>query len=219
MACGHCVTTCPTGALSISKLSKENCSETKDELDISKDAALQFLKSRRSVRAYKEKAINNDILFKVLDTTRWAASAGNFHSVHWLMIEDTNEARKLAALVIEYLRKEEPNHKFIRAWEEGHDMVFRGAPHIVVAHASKDNRYAAVECIIATTYMELAAHAFGLGACWSSTLQRAFNGSIAVREFFDLPLEHSVYGTLMIGYPKVKYRMIPERSPINVKWR
>jgi hypothetical protein len=42
--------------------------------------------------------------------------------------------------------------RVVAAWEAGKDRIFWGAPHVVVAHAPKDERTAPAACTIALTY-------------------------------------------------------------------
>jgi hypothetical protein len=34
-----------------------------------------------------------------------------------------------------------------------------------------------------------------------------------------LPEGHFVYGSFLVGYPHVKYRLIPKRKSVDVTWR
>ena len=53
--CGHCVAVCPHGAISHEIMHTEECAPLLKELKLQPDQVEQFLKSRRSVRAYKKK--------------------------------------------------------------------------------------------------------------------------------------------------------------------
>ena len=53
-SCGHCVAVCPHGALSHARVPIENSPLIEKELDINEEQAVQFLRSRRSIRFFKD---------------------------------------------------------------------------------------------------------------------------------------------------------------------
>ena len=64
--CGHCVAVCPTGALELSTMTVGMCAPIKKDLIATPEQLEQFLKSRRSIRAYKEKPVEHEKLVKDL---------------------------------------------------------------------------------------------------------------------------------------------------------
>jgi nitroreductase len=73
--------------------------------------------------------------------------------------------------------------------------------------------------IIAQTYLELAASAFGLGACWMGLVDMTANVWPPLRQLLALPEGHIVLGTLAVGHPKFPYARIPPRQALRVTWR
>jgi nitroreductase/NAD-dependent dihydropyrimidine dehydrogenase PreA subunit len=216
--CGHCVSVCPHGALSLSKMSQEECLEVRDELTISFEEAKQFLKSRRSVRSFKDKRVPRETLIHLIDISRWAPSAMNKQSVHWLIIERRSEIRQLAKMVMSWMQENNYQAKLIAGLDQGKDMVLRDAPHLAVAHAPKDDFWSTTDCVISLTYMELAAIASGLGACWAGLFTRVANIYPPLIKALDLPDNHKVCGALMLGYARNKFRLIPRRKEAKIKW-
>lgn len=219
IACGHCVAACPTGALSLGAMSPAECLPVRRELDIGADALEQFLKSRRSCRNYKSQIVPRETLTRLLDTTRWAPSAKNEQPVHWMVIESPPEVHKLAGLTVEWLRETRNYPGIVSAWEQGHDMVLRKAPHLVIASAHPDNSKPDVDCAIALTYLDLAANALGLGTCWAGILMNAAKEHRPLIDALNLPEHHKVYGAMMLGLPAYSYFRIPQRQVAKVVWR
>ncbi len=88
-----------------------DCSPIKKEILPKFESVAEFLKSRRSIRAYVDNKVNREILLTLMDVARYAPSGSNSQPVHWLLIEDTEEVRHLAAQVIDWMRsmvKENP---------------------------------------------------------------------------------------------------------------
>jgi nitroreductase len=188
-----------------------------------------LLKTRRSIRVYKENRVPHAVLAKLIDIARYAPSGHNAQPVHWLVVEDPGEVKKLAALVIEWMsllirkspRLTEQFHfdLFVNGWERGEDRVLRSAPHVIVAHAPKDTPMAQENCAIALTYLELAAHSQGLGTCWAGYLLAAASSFPALINEMALPGGHKCFGAMMVGYPKHEFKRIPLRNEPSMTWR
>lgn len=220
ITCGHCLAVCPHQALSLAAMVDDHCPPLDKKLLASPAALAQFLKSRRSIRTYRQERITRATLEQLLDIARWAPSAKNGQPVHWLMVEDATELRRLAGMVVSWFQEKNILPGVVKAWSEGKDMVLRNAPHLAIAHAPGEGLSKPTEdCTIALTYLELAAHAHGIGACWAGFLMSAANAYQPLTEALALPAGHKVYGALMLGYPKFRYRRIPPRQPLKIEWR
>ncbi|MBF0549369.1 MAG: nitroreductase family protein [Deltaproteobacteria bacterium] len=227
--CGHCVAVCPHGALSITSMKSDDCAPFRNNMLPSPEQLEIYLKSRRSIRVYKDKPVPRAELTQVIDWASYAPSAHNAQPVHWLVIEDTAEVRRLTQMVADWMGvmvKENPavakahNMDLVKmAWERGDDRILRGAPHLIIAHAPKDYPPALSACTIAVTYLELAAYALGLGACWAGYFYAASTIYPPLISALDLPAGHGSFGAMMIGYPKFTYHRIPVRNTPRIMWR
>ena len=228
-ACGQCVAVCPQGALSLNWLSSEDCPPLRPELALNPEQAEQFLRSRRSIRNFKERPVERAKLEKLLEIAGYAPSADNTQPWHWLIIEDPAEVARLAGLVIDWTRltmaqdpqlaKENQMDLLVAAWERGDDQICRRAPHLIIAHGDKDWSWGLIDCTLALSYLDLFAPVLGLGTCWAGYLYSAVNAYPPLAESLNLPEGHQVYGALMIGYPTFKYHRLPLRNQPRVAWR
>jgi len=227
--CGHCVTVCPHGALRLRTMTPEDCDSVRNKLLPSAEQIEHFLKSRRSIRAYSQKPVPREILVRLFNTARYAPSAHNDQTVHWIVIEDKKELKNFAAMVIDWMRfilKAMPEMEtaalmaeFVKSWERGEDPILRGAPHFVVGHVNQSTLMPLENCSIALTYLELAAFSMGVGACWAGAFQLAAMSHPPITEALKLPEGHKCYGAMMIGYPKYKFSRIPLRNDLRIDWR
>ncbi len=218
--CGHCMAVCGKDALDISISSLATSPPIEKELLPSPIAVSHLLKSRRSIRTYKKRAVDHETLAAILDVSRYAPSAHNCQSAHWLMVEDPAEVQRLAGLVVDFMREIKIFPGLIRAWDAGEDKVLRGAPHLAICHADPAKSEHPVEdCTLATAYLDITAASYGLGSCWAGFLVQAFYKYEPLVKALRLPENHVVYSALMLGYPKFRYRHIPEREEIKVSWR
>jgi nitroreductase/NAD-dependent dihydropyrimidine dehydrogenase PreA subunit len=227
--CGHCVAVCPSGALALHTMRPEDCPQIKKELLIDLEQAEQFLRSRRSIRNYKDKPVERDKLNKLIQASGYAPSAKNARPVHFLVIENKTKVRRISGLVVDWIRmaiKEDPalaktSHfdRLVALWDEGKDPICRNAPHLIIAHAAKNGQMAQVDCILALAYSELIAPSLGLGATWAGYVMIATTFYPPLIEAMNLPEGHQCFGVMMVGYPKLKFVRMPLRNPPAVAWR
>jgi len=219
--CGHCVAVCPHGALSHERIPIEDSPAIADELRIGEAQALQFLRSRRSVRHFRDKTVEKDKIRKLIEGARYAPTGGNTQMVEWLVLTDKERIRNLSALTAEWLRglARDPEIaaatpylvKAVAAWDQGYDAVLRGAPVLIVASTPREAMNGMVDLTLALSYLDLLAPAMGLGTCWAGLLQGALQNSPAVKTALGLPENHTHHYPMMLGYPDLKYYRLPER--------
>lgn len=218
--CGHCMAVCPHQALSVGGMDPAAWTRVNHKLNPERDQVVQFLKSRRSVRLYKDEPVDRETLAQVLDVTRWSPTGINIQPVNWLVYDSPEGVRRLAGMLAEHLRAIEFFPQMVAAWDAGKDAILRSAPCVIIAHAWAENGRHAADCIAATTTLDLAARAFGLGGCWAGILMMAARaGNEPLLAELALPEGHAVFAAMMLGKPKHRYALIPERKPIQVEWR
>ena len=225
--CGHCVAVCPAVALELSSMSVDQCVPVIKELQPAPEQIEQFLKSRRVIRTYRKEPVEHGKLVKLFDIARYAPSGHNDQPVQWLVIEKREKVHQLAQMTIDWLgelTQKNPDlaKRFAvkaikRSWEKGIDKITRGAPHLVIAHTGKDS-IRTNDCYIALTYLELAAHSMGIGACWAGYIHAAATYSEPFARALELPDGNACFGAMMIGYPKNKFARIPVRNDAQVIW-
>ncbi|MFZ5641984.1 MAG: nitroreductase family protein [Bacillota bacterium] len=227
--CGHCVAVCPQGALIHRDLKPEECRPYVKEALFNVDQAEFFLLARRSIRSYKDKPVDREDLKRLVNIASHAPTAHNLQPVHWLVIEDGKSVKHLAGLVVDWMKQMLTMNpevgrmlrfdSIVAQWEGGVDRICRGAPHIVISHAKETALSAAEACIGSLSYLELAAHAMGLGSCWAGFVNAAANMYPPVKSFLDLPEDHRCFGAVMVGHPKYRYHRIPVRNSTAVIWK
>lgn len=229
LLCGHCVAVCPTQALSLEWLAPEDCPSMVQELCVTPQQAEQFLTGRRSIRTFKKKTVAKPVLEKLLEIACAAPSAKNQQPWHWIVVQNPEEVRRLAGMVIDWMRgvvQANPEAaeasgfpRVVTSWDEGQERICRGAPHIIVAHADKNWGFGAEDCTLAISLLDLYATSLGLGCCWAGYFYKAVNAYRPLFEDLGLPKDHKAFGAIMIGYPKFKYRRIPVRKRPRVVWK
>jgi nitroreductase/NAD-dependent dihydropyrimidine dehydrogenase PreA subunit len=228
LVCGHCVAVCPHGALSHDQVPIEECPVIDKELIINEHQAVQFLRSRRSIRFFKDKSPNRATLQRLINIARYAPTAGNGQLVQWLVLTDPARIKEMAGIAVDWMRtvlgkapQSAPPYMpvVVDAWDKGFDSVLRNAPVVVVASAPKEASNGMVDVTLALSYFELAAPVLGLGTCWAGLLEGALLSSKAARRAIGLPDGHPHHYPMMVGYPKTKYYRLPQRKTPKISWK
>jgi len=226
--CGHCVAVCPHGALSHAQVPVENCPPIDKDFSISEEQAVQFLRSRRSIRFFKDRPVEKERIQELIEVARYAPTASNAQVVEWLVFTDRAKIKKLAGLAVDWMRSVLQINPLpaqatylpmiVGAWDAGYDVVLREAPALIVASAPKSDLNGLVDVTLALSYLELAAVAKGLGTCWAGLVQGAILSSQPLKNALGLPEGHTHHYPMMLGYPKPKYFRLPERRVPKITW-
>lgn len=224
--CGHCVAACPHGALSHTEVPIEASPEILEKLRIDAAQAEQFLRTRRSVRVFKDLPVEKEKIQKLIEVARYAPTGGNSQMIEWTVITDKARIKKISGRTVEYMRDivKDPAvvaagpylPMIVAAWDAGYDSILRNAPAVVVASAPEAAVTGQTDLTIALAYLELMAPAVGLGACWAGLVQGALAGSSALKSVVGIPLEYPHHYPMMLGYNDTKYFRMPERKAPKV---
>lgn len=229
LRCGHCVSVCPHRALSLYHMRAEDHQPLRHDWRIKPERVEQLLKGRRSIRNYKNEAVDKEKLKKIIDVARYAPSGINRQPVRWEVMYHKDRVRRFSVIVIHWMRLQmelnTPLAKTLRmkrivaAWDNHNDWICRGAPHMIIAYAPKSGMNASQDCTVALTYFEIAAAAAHLGTCWAGYAALAINMSPEIRRFVYLSSRMHCFGALLVGYPKFSYHRIPIRNKPHIIWR
>ncbi len=227
--CGHCVAVCPVAAVSLDFLRPEDCLEINESFLLNSEQADHFLRSRRSVRTYRKKPVEKDVLEKALTVAAAAPTGSNRQLVKWMVFHERKSVETIAAHVVDWMRyviQHNPEvaatlnmEKILSDVAKGVDRICRHAPHMVFAYAGKDVGVGAADCHTALAYLELALPPLGTGSCWAGYVTFAASQWPPLTEFLALPKEYLFHGALMVGYPKFTYHRIPPRNHPDIIYR
>ncbi|MBW2467584.1 MAG: nitroreductase family protein, partial [Deltaproteobacteria bacterium] len=176
--CQHCLAVCPTGAVSILGMDPDASIELEGNMpDAHKLETL--IKGRRSVRRYSDNDLPTALINELLDIAWHAPTGVNAQSVLFTVIKKGSVMQKLREEVMAKLAALKEEGKLpeglagqylggaVKAWQEsGVDIIFRGAPHLLVASAPQDVPCPVQDTLIALTTFQLIAHARGVGTVW-----------------------------------------------------
>ncbi len=154
---------------------------------------LRFLLTRRSIRKFKKKPVDLNLVLKILDVARYAPSAKNFQPWEFIIVTNREIKDRLAQ---------------IHRWAS----PIRKAPLAIVVICDKNVSPISyqVECANAAMYIMLAAHALGLGTVWIQALRNVSE----IQELLKIPKEKIPVAILAMGWPDEKPEPRP-RKPLK----
>jgi nitroreductase/NAD-dependent dihydropyrimidine dehydrogenase PreA subunit len=226
--CGHCVAACPHGALSHKNIALEDCLEVDKNFKFDVEQTEHFLRGRRSIRNYKDKAVEKEKIEKLIQIASHAPSGHNVQPVQWQVINGKERVSEFSALVIDWMKhmlKEQPDlakmmslDMICAAWDMGMDVVSRNAPVLVLTNGGAKDPFADTACKIAMTFFDLAVPSQGLGSCWNGYFNRAVISWKPLQDALGFKEGFTNYGAMMLGYSKYPYFRMPTRNTPKVTW-
>lgn len=215
--CQHCFCICPQGAITFDGNSPDN-SEKTDYNNI-----LSLMKSRKSVRQYKQENVSEEKLNKLKEMLNYVPTGCNSHSLHFSIVEDKDAMEEIRDKVnskllnsISYNVLSPIFNKFSKykdALKNGEDIIFRNAPHMIVASSPITAPCADIDPIIALSYFELYANNLGLGTCWCGFAQICIKMYPEVCDMLQIPNGYVPVYAMLFGEPAIKYQRTIQPKP------
>jgi len=188
---------------------------------------LNVFRSRRSVKEYSPKEISNEVLFRILEASRWAPSAHNAQPWRFIVIQDSATKRKLAKAMASRWNKDMSKNGVLKEQRESLIKAsverFENAPIIIIVCLTMedmdeypDDRRKKIEYVIAVQSvaaaienMLLAAHGEGLGSCWFCA--PLFCQDV-VRKILKIPQYVDPQALITLGYPADRPNPPPRKT-------
>lgn len=220
IACGHCVAICPNAAIDNNRTQLAKQIEMKDIPKLNAQQAEYFLRSRRSIRNYREESVSREKLTELVDIARLAPTASNGQRISFVVVQNRQLLEHAIEISIQMIENSPLRYlveKAVKGYrEDGVDTIFRGAPNLIMAISDDDfpnGRENAISCL---TYLELYAPSLGLGSCWAGIFEHCASvDNSPLPNLFNIPKGKKIVGAVMVGYPKYNYKRLVDRNPLD----
>lgn len=191
IACGQCMAICPQGAIRHSEFPATAIRSIPFEKIPTTEQVMALLKTRRSIRAFRDKPLARETIERIIDGARYAPSGHNSQSTEFLVVQDRAVLNQVSATVIEYLEfeirrfanplfrtlalladrdlAERGLHEILgfermtRSYKSGADPILHGAPVLLAFHAKRTVGFADINAQLALQNASLVAHSLGIG--------------------------------------------------------
>lgn len=224
--CGHCVAVCPAGAVSIPEYEMADVEEYDPQsFHLDPEQLLHSIKFRRSIRNYKDKKVEQEVLEKLLQAGRYTATAKNNQDCHFIFVQqEIDQLKEKVWDYIDRLAAEQGRHidkallPYVafnrrRKADSTDDYLFRNAP--VVLFITSDWE---LDAGLAAQNVENMAVAMGLGALFNGFLAHIADTNEELKKWLGIEGK-TIKACLLLGYPDRKYKRTAPRKEANVIWK
>lgn len=155
---------------------------------------IKLLRSRRSIRKYINKPINEEIIIDIIDCARLAPTARNEQPWIFVVIKNQELKNKISEIT--------DHGKFLKEAYCG------------IAVFCKNTKYYLEDGCAATENILLASWYYGIGSCWIAADKKPYAEEI--RKVLNLPQEYKLVSIVALGYPQEdelkKVQMVKKKS-------
>jgi len=220
--CGHCVAVCPAEAIHFEGYGEQDVLQyDADTFDIDANRLLNFMKFRRSTRRFTHEHIEKEKIDLILEAGRFSPTACNDQLLRYVVVK--NDMPFVRDLLWEgaasYAKRANDTYLLDRYNEyidsqKQQDALLYGCSHLIFILATEEN-----DACIASSRMELMAHALGLGALYLGYGKLAVEESAPLQHYLGETEESKTQVVIGFGYPYVRWHRTVPRKPLQVTWK
>lgn len=222
--CQHCLAICPTAALSILGKKPEDSvpafmSPTTEQVDA-------LIRNRRSVRRFRKDDVSDVRMEQIIKAAANAPTGKNDRNVRLSIVRTREQMNKVTDLIISKIEEADQqgllaDGKTIFAvlakhFRNGNDIIFRNAPHMMIATTPKTSPTPLADGFIALAYAELMAHTLNVGVVWAGFVSQIFATFPELLTELGVPEDHVFSYVLLLGNSALKYPRGVQRDDIDV---
>jgi len=225
--CQHCLAVCPTAALSILGKDPDESEPVTNELPTPEHMS-RLIKTRRSIRKFKSEELAPELIREIVETTAYAPTGHNKNAVLLSVVDNKSDLAKLRTLVYDSIKQAQDEGRLPasqavlfnlqRLWASKQiDVLFRDAPHLLIASAPKSITTPLIDSSIALSYFELLANSHGIGTLWNGMVKWVIDDiNPALARQIGIPEDHVIASVIVFGKPAVKYARAIQSDGLNL---
>jgi nitroreductase len=157
---------------------------------------MEAIKSRRSIREFKNDEVGDELIEEIIDSGRWAPSGLNNQAWRFIVVRNMNTREALSELT-------------------HYGAIIKNAPVLIVVFLDGDLMYDHTKDVQSVgaciQNMVLAIHSLGLGAVW---LGEILKKKEYVNKVLIAPDSYELMAVIALGHPVIKKRT-SERKNIS----
>lgn len=222
VACQHCMAVCPTGALSFGN---KNSDDSIEAGYANSEELLQLIKSRRSVRHYKNESVPKEKLNKIAQMLLYPPSGGNRDNLHFSIVETKEKMEEIIRISYEKISSATLSNPMFEmaknAFQNGNDIIYRGATSMIAVAIDKSKTIAGCETadpIIALSFADLYAQSLGLGTLWCDFAVNMANMIPDIYSLLEIPDNYKLDYILLLGVPAINYKRTTQPDRFSFKF-
>lgn len=207
--CGHCYAVCPTGAISMPEYDTASLPAPGSMTNIDPQTLLLGMKSRRTIRHFKNKPVEQEKIDMILEAGRYAPTGTNAQKNNFIILGSRQD--EIEAACVNFFRSGEASKYvgYVDNLKVDDHFMFKGAPLVIVVSAKYN-----IDAALSSAYMELMAESLGLGVLYSGFFSVCAQYDPEVARLLEMKPRYKAFTCLVMGYPDVNYRrLVPRKDP------
>jgi len=176
--------------------------------------------SRRSVREYAAKAVDEATIRALIDAAIQAPNAVNQQLWSFCVVRDPVLLARISREAKAHMLKASPvglmSHHFEQILTDPNFDIFYRAPVLIVICSISGIPWAVEDCSLAAENLMLSARAVGLGTCWIGFAQ-TWLGTAEGKTALQLPATCLPVAPIIVGHPKSAAVPVPRKTP-EIRW-
>lgn len=181
----------------------------------------ELLLNRRSIRNYKEDAVSDEVIMKIIKESTYAPSSGNEQPWKFIIVNNkslmkkiSDEAKRSLLNRIE-LNPNDYAKKYEKMLMNENYNIFYNAPSVVFIIGEKNLKNMKVNCSLVASYFMMSAVARGLGTCWIN-FATIIESPKTLNEL-GIPENCEIVAPIIVGYPVEIPNMPVRKEPEILK--
>ncbi|KGO33565.1 MAG: nitroreductase family protein [Desulfoprunum sp.] len=222
--CLHCFAICDPGAIAIDGHTA-TAQDAQHENLPSPEQMESLVRGRRAIRNYLKENLEPGLIDRMLAVAWHAPTGRNERRLLFTVVDDRQvldrireEALHGLSALVEQRKLPHGMEIFadiVEAWQvQKIDILFRGAPHLLVVSAPRNGISPLPDAVIALTTFELFARSLGVGTVWNGLAKIAIDDLVpSLRALIGIPEDHLIGYAMCFGRPAVRYARHAPRHP------
>ena len=184
-----------------------------------KNSMIEVIKSRRSMRKFKQEKVEREKIHTILEAGNFAPSGHNVQPWHFTLVENKSLIDEMNEEVKALLKKFPV--PFVQIVGENPNFhIYYRAPQIIVVSSLEGAVTPKEDISAATQNMLLTAESLGVGSCWVGYVGVGFMDEGFKKrwsEKLSLPANATPHFAIALGYPDMQYiKPLKRKSRENI---
>lgn len=193
------------------------------DISVSEKEVFAAINSRRSVRRYNGRIVDENTVNSLLQAAVRAPTAMHEEPWGFVVIQDKKLLNKLADKAklnfIENVLKNynKDSARIAETFSSPDFHIFYHATTLILICAKHDGNFVVADCWLSAENIMLAACSMGLGTCVIGSSIDTFNMA-EVKAQVGIPEEYTAVVPIIVGYPSVETPLSPRNQPTVLEW-
>lgn len=181
----------------------------------------EIIKGRRSVRAYQDKPLSDDIIRELIALGINAPSGSNMQPWAFVVVQDKEFMQEWSDQTKEILLGQMDSNVYLQQYRgvmENKDFhIFYHAPCLLLIYGNTKSPNHLFDCSMVAQNIMLGAYEKGIGSCWIG-FSMTLGNAPETKAKLGVPEEYRLVAPLVLGYPRGTWPPIPRQEPKIFSW-